>query len=86
MNPYGRDSICRPGFPEIVKEALEEEKEKEDEGIWREVIRRDEDLQEKVKKKEKEFMEEQEKKSQSLSDSLFGDPEDSLEKTIDDLI
>lgn len=80
MNPYS--NLKRPGFPEVVAEVLEEEKEEEDEGIWREVVRRDEELKQKVKEKEDEILEEE----MGLSDSLFGKEKDQDVKTIDDLL
>jgi len=80
MNPYS--NLKRPGFPDVVAEVLEEEKEEEDEGIWREVVRRDEELRQKVKEKEDEILEEE----MGLSDSLFGKEKDRDVKTIDDLL
>lgn len=80
MNPYSK--LKRPGFPEVVAEVLEEEKEEEDEGIWREVVRRDEELKQKVKEKEDQILEEE----MGLSDSLFGKEKKQDVKTIDDLL
>jgi len=70
-----------------VREALEEEKESEDEGLWKVIVRKDEELQEKLRKKEQKFIEEQKNQSQSLEETLFEDSTDSvLEKSVDDLI
>lgn len=81
MNPYSKDKLTRPRFPEVVKEVLEEEKERENEGIWREVVRRDEELKKKVKEKEDKIM----KEEMGLSDSLFSDKDKEM-KSIDDII
>lgn len=87
VNPYSRDNRCRPNFPEIVREALEEEKKSEDEGIWRTIVRKDEELQEKLREKEEKFMKKQRSETKSLEETLFQEQDDSvLEKTVDDLI
>lgn len=75
MNMF--DNEKRPRFPEIVVEALEEEKKDPNEGLWKTIVRENPEIKEKVKEKERE---------KRKNDSLFGKTGDNREPSLEDIL
>lgn len=83
MNPYRRKRVR---MPEIVYEALQENLEDKNEGIWKEIVRRDEEIQKKIQEKEAEIQKQERKKTIGELFNKDTSEKDIMKKRIEDIV